>query len=283
MVGYRRARAWPWLVLCTLAPLAAVSASDLEERLERLEAQMERLIRQLEQQQQPTETQPPAQPLPQAPAEPAEAPAPPPATVAPAVPAQPVAPPAPPAAPAARPGEVRLRYFLESAELGTTPPDTAPMADGLFALEGDLRMDPFRYGAAGRRLVGGYRDPSEYRAVGILLEGRLEIPNAGVHRFEVTPKPAREGGGSPVANEMTVHLWVAGEPVVALEGVRTWRRRTVERTLPAGSHSFRLWVVANSPDYGPAPIDSRLGMEVVMPGRAEVTPLWRLMSAPGTP
>jgi hypothetical protein len=268
MLRHRRVRGWLWLAPCALAPLAAVNASDLEERLERLEAQMERLIHLLEQQE--------AQPAPEAPAEP---PAPPPATVAPAPPAQP----ATPAAPAARPGEARLRYFLESAALGTTPPETVPMADGLFALEGDLRMDPFRYGAAERRLVGGYRDPSEYRAVGILLEGRLEIPSAGMHRFEVTPKPAREGGGSPVANEMTVHLQVAGEPVVALEGVRTWRRRTVERTLPAGSHPFRLWVVANSPGYGPPPIDSRLGMEVVMPGRAEVTPLWRLMFPPETP
>lgn len=263
---------WLLTACLSLSCVAPVAATELEERLERLEAQMERLLRALEQQQQQSpEPVPPAEP-------PSTEPAAPPAV---RMPAPPAPPPAVRAAPATATGEVRLRYYLEPEALGAAPPASAPMAEGLYTMDGDLRMDPFRYGAAERRLIGGYRDASQYRAVGILLEGSLEIPNAGVHRFEVTPKPAREGAGSPVSNEMTVHLWVAGEPVLALEGIRTWRRQVVEHTLPAGHHSFRMWVVSNSPGYGPTPIESRLGMEVVMPGRAELTPLWRLMSAPG--
>lgn len=258
-------------VLLAVAPALSADTAELERRLERLEAQMERLIRQLEGRQEA-----PAEPPPERTPAPPDVPA-----ASPAAPAQtPAAAPAA-AAPPARAGEVRLRYFLSSDPMGDEPPADGALADGLFALDGDLRMDPFRYGAAERRILGGsYQDPSLTRAVGILMEGWLDVPRSGAHRFELTPKPAREGGDSSASNQMSIRLWVAGEPVLELDDVRSWRRRQIERTLSAGRHPFRLWVVSNSPGFGASPVDSRLGMEVVMPGRAELTPLWRQLSAP---
>jgi hypothetical protein len=276
---YRSAAVRKWVCRAALLAMACAvpaGASDLEERLERLEGQMERLIRQLEERA----------------VEPERAPEPEPARdVAPPAPAaQPPAPAAaPPAAerpasaaePAVRSGEVRLRYYMASDPLGTEPPRSEPMADGLFRPDGELRMDPFRYGAAERRLIGGsFRDPSVHRAVGLLIEGQLDIPQTGVHRFELTPKPARDRGEAAAYNSMTVFMWVDGEQVLGIENEQSWRRQFVERTLPEGRHPFRLWVVSNSPGHGASPIDSQLGLEVVMPGRAELTPLWRQMSPP---
>lgn len=177
-------------------------------------------------------------------------------------------------------GEASVRYFLEAEPMGPVPPATPPRVEGLLSLEGALGMNPVHYGVAEAGLFrpSRYRDPSVYRSVGVALEGYLDIPRAGGHRFLIAPKPAREGGGSPVVNEMIVQLVVNGEAVIELEGIRSWRNLSMVGELAEGRQPFTLWVVSNSPGYGPSPIDSRLEIGVNMPGRAEMTPIWRLMS-----
>jgi hypothetical protein len=252
-------------------------SSEVEQRLERLEAEIQALREQLRQSGTPTgpsSISPPAAGAVNSAATPTSRP---PAT------------PAPPSAPTVGmlplggAGSALGRYFLVSEPLTVVPPSVAPMAEGLLALEGDLRLDPARYGAADQGVFAyhRYRDASLYRAAGLALEGELQVPTAGPHRFVIAPKPAREGGGSPVTNEMTLILRVAGQPLIDLRELRGWRNQTITVDLPAGRHPFTLWVVSNSPGYGPSPIDSRLVLGVVMPGRAEVTPLTRLMLAPG--
>lgn len=239
------------------------SASELEQRLEQLEAEVQSLRQQLREEREAADDAPPAAGAEESPASAGSGPSDTQDAVVPAIDT----------------GEVRVRYFLESQPLQDHPPDGEPLAAGLVAFEGAFVMDPVRYGAPPRGLLDRYADPSVHRAAGLLLEGTLDIPEGGLHRLQFSPKPAREGGSS-VVNEMIVRFEVAGEEIVAMDGVRSWRSQSFERELPAGRHPFRLWVVSNSPGYGPAPTDSRLDIGVQMPGRAEVTPLRRLMSAP---
>ncbi|MGM0553004.1 MAG: hypothetical protein ACQETK_04260 [Pseudomonadota bacterium] len=255
------------------APAAA--SDDLEQRLERMEAELEALREELRRRDEasdaPAETRsrasdPAAQPEPQPRAAPTPA--------------------APDPAPRASEragvvGEVHARYFLESDPLPSRPPSGTPMTEGLVALEEDtLVLEPGRYGGPGRGFFNRFRDASVHRAAGLHLEGYLDLPRSGEYRFDLAPKPAREGGGSPVINEMIVYLEVAGEPVLELESIESWRHLSLERDLEEGRHPFTLWVVSNSPGFGPSPTDSSLELGVRSPGRAEVTPLHRLMFLP---
>lgn len=248
-------------ILLTGSLLAAVPVSAaepaLEERLQQLEAEIQTLRQQLREERQADEAGPPD-----------------------AEPREPDAPDADAAAdPPAVSGEVRARYYLEPQPLQARPPEAEPLAAGLVGLEGALVMDPVRYGAASRGLLDRYTDPSVHRAAGLLLEGRVDIPESGHYRLQFSPKPAREGG-SPVTNTMIVRLEVDGEEIVAMDDVRSWRAQTFERELDAGQPPFRLWVVSNSPGYGPSPTATRLDIHLQMPGRAELTPLHRLALPP---
>ena len=240
-------------ILLSAVLLAAVPVSaaepPLEERLELLEAEIQSLRQQLSEERQADDATPPE-------VESVE-----------------------PGRPDAVTGEVRARYYLDAQPLQAHPPDGEPLAAGLVSLDGPLVMDPVRYGAAPGGLLGRYTDPSVHRAAGLLLEGRVDIPESGHYRLQFSPKPAREGG-SPVTNTMIVRLEVDGEEIVAMDDVRSWRAQTFERELDAGRHPFRLWVVSNSPGYGPSPTATRLDIHLQMPGRAELTPLHRFTLPP---
>ncbi|ACL71179.1 hypothetical protein [Thioalkalivibrio sulfidiphilus] len=245
-----------------------LGASDIEQRLERLEAQVQWLMERVGAQ----DAQAP-EPIPDPPAPTVTQPA-----AAAPIERQPERRVSGAVAPATT-GEARLRYFLRAEVIGAEPPGEPPMMDGLYTLEESLRFDPASYGVAERSVLSRYRDLTLYRSAAVLIEGVMDLPAAGTYQFQVAPKPAREGGGSPVANEMTVRLQVAGQTVIAMDGVRSWRNQTYRHELPAGQHAFTLWAVANSPGYGPAPIDSRLEIQVALPGRAGLVPLSRLVSA----
>jgi len=176
-------------------------------------------------------------------------------------------------------GEARVSYYMGPEPFTSVAPDIAPTITGFQVLHNEIRLDPTQYGVVQQGILPRYRDHSRYRAVGLLVEGYMEIPQTGRHRFIVAPKPAREGGGSPVTNEMIVRLEVGEESVFNLH-VSSWRNRDVSRELTAGRHPFRLWVASNSPGYGPAAIDSRLELGVIMPGRAERVPLSRIVFPP---
>lgn len=259
--------------LCALLLGCLVSvplgASEIEQRLERLEAQlkalMERIEGLVEQETVPTTASPGPAALEE--------------MASPAEPPSPIPGPANVPASFDTTGEVRLRYFLHDIAMGLEAPSHVPLADGRFRLQETLRFDPASYGVAAGGLLSRYRDLSLYRSAGLLIEGFMDLPRAGVYEFQVAPKPAREGGGSPVANEMTVRVHIAGQPVIEMEGVRSWRNQTYRHELPSGRHGFQLWALANSPGYGPAPIDSRLEIQVVVPGRAGPVPLSHLVSA----
>jgi hypothetical protein len=241
-----------------------LAASDIEQRLERLEAQMQRLLERLDAQ---DAAEPPAVPGVQPAAEPSASPS--------------VVTQVPPASDAkfaaASYGEVRLRYYLGAEPMIGDALHETPLADGLFRLQESLRFDPATYGVAERGILSRYRDPSQYRSAGVLVEGIIDLPSTGSYVLHIAPKPAREGGGSPVANEMTVRLQIAGESVIEIDGVRSWRTQSHAHELPAGSHAISLWAVSNSPGYGPPPIDSRLEISVGVPGRAGLVPLARMM------
>lgn len=246
----------------TLAtPLAA---SDIEQRLERLEVQMQRLLERLDAQDIGAQ---PAVPEPSPTGEPTSRPA-----MTPAVPAAPE-----PEHTVVAVGEVRVRYYLVAEPMVGVPSQQSPLSDRLFTLHETLRFDPETYGAAERGVLSRYRDHGLYRSAGVLIEGVIDLPVAGTYVFHVAPKPAREGGGSPVANELSLQLEIAGRSVVAMNGVRSWRNQTYAHDLPAGSHVLSLWAVVNSPGYGPAAIDSRLEVTVAVPGRAGLLPLSRLV------
>lgn len=245
-----------------------LGASEIEQRLERLEAQlkalMERMEGSIEQEAVPTTDLPSPSAQEEKAAPVAEPPPPAPANVP---------------MPAATSGEVRLSYFLRDSVMGPEVPAQAPLAGGRFALQEVLRFDPASYGVAHGGMLSRHRDLSLFRSAGILVEGFVDLPSAGVYEFRVAPKPAREGGGSPVANAMTVRMHIEGQPVIQMEGVRSWRNQTHRHELPSGRHAFHLWAVSNSPGYGPAPIDSRLEIQVGVPGRAGLVPLSHLVSA----
>lgn len=245
-----------------------LGASEIEQRLERLEAQLKALMERVEgsiEEETVLTTDPPG-PTPQA-------------TMT-----APIAEPSPPPGlanvpmPAATSGDVRLRYFLRDTVMGSEAPAQAPLADGRFALREVLRFDPASYGLARRGQLSRYRDLSLFRSAGVLVKGFVDLPSAGVYEFRVAPKPAREGGGSPVSNAMTLRIHIEGQPLIQMEGVRSWRHQTHRHELPSGRHAFHLWAVSNSPGYGPAPIDSRLEIQVGVPGRAGLVPLSHLVS-----
>jgi len=237
-------------------------SSDLGERIDKLEAELQQLRKELGKQDGARSDGPGG------------------AGVTSSVPAQPQA-----AARSGSPspttfaGEARVSYYMGPEPFTSVAPDLAPMITGFQALSSDIRLDPAQYGVVQQSILPRYRDHSRYRAVGLLVEGYMEIPQTGPHRFIVAPKPAREGGGSPVTNEMIVHLEVGAEPVFDLH-VSSWRNHDISRELKAGRYPFRLWVASNSPGYGPAAIDSRLELGVIMPGRAERVPLSRIVFPP---
>lgn len=264
------------LVGAMLFAAPAVASDDLEQRLERMEAELDALREELRRRDEAADA--PAPPRSRSP-EPSAQPEPEPRPRAAPTPAAPD--PVPRASDRAGVfGEVHARYFLESEPLPSRPLSGTPMTEGLVALEGTLVLEPGRYGGPGRGFFNRFRDASVHRAAGLHLEGYLELPRSGEYRFDLAPKPAREGGGSPVINEMIVYLEVAGEPVLELEGIKSWRHLSLERDLEEGRHPFTLWVVSNSPGFGPSPTDSSLELGVRSPGRAEVTPLHRLMFLP---
>lgn len=174
-------------------------------------------------------------------------------------------------------GEALAAYYLTSTALGADPPAVEPMARGLTTIDNPLLFKPERYGVGSGEMFSGYDDPSRYRSAGVLLTGYLELPYSGTYHLTLAPKPAREGGGSPVVNTMRVRLDVAGEAVIDQHDIRSWRHLVVSRELPGGRHRFSLWVASVSPGYGASPVDSSLGITVRLPGRAESTPLHRFM------
>lgn len=245
-----------------------VGASEVEQRLERLEAQVKQLMERIEAQDKNVPLPATGAPRQGVPA--ARAPAPmeasPSSADTPGMGSSPM-------------GEVRLRYFVGGAVMGAEPPSEAPVMQGLYTLQDGLRFDPGSYGIAEGGMLARYGDRNLYRAAGILIEGLIHLPAAGTYEFEVAPKPAREGGGSPVANEMTVRLHIAGEPVIEMDAVRSWGHQTYRHELPSGQYSFELWTAASSPGYGPSPLDSRLEIQVGVPGRAGLVALSQLLTA----
>ncbi len=174
--------------------------------------------------------------------------------------------------------DVRARYFLASDPLPSRPPSGEPMAEGLVALDGTIQLNPSRYGGPKPGILNRYRDASVHRAAGLLVAGHLDLPRSGEYRIDMAPKPAREGGGSPVINEMRVYLEIDGEVVLDKQDITSWRRVSEVIDLEGGVRPFSLWVVSNSPGFGPPPIDSTLELGFQTPGRAEVTPLYRLVT-----
>jgi len=251
------------LLLCGSAGYAQAESDleALERRVERLEAQVQELLERAGQASHrgaPPRTDSPA-------AEPPAATSTSPGTGAPESP------------PITGVGEALVAYYLTDAELGADIPLAAPMAQGLVTIDNPLLFAPERYGVGSEEMFSGYDDPSRYRSAGVLLTGYLELPYFGTYHFTLAPKPAREGGGSPVVNAMRVRLDVAGETVIDQHDIRSWRHLVVSRELPGGRHRFSLWVTSVSPGYGASPVDSSLGITVRLPGRSEFTPLHRFM------
>lgn len=236
-----------------------VLASDLEERLQQLEAELEALREELNR-------RPEAQPQADRPD-----------VGAPAAAAI-RDPDAPRMYAMAGERDVRARYFLRADPLPSRAPSGDPMAEGLVALNGTIQLKPSRYGGPKPGILNRLRDVSVHRAAGLLVEGHLDLPSSGQYRIDVAPKPAREGGGSPVINEMRVYLEIDGEVILDKQGITSWRRLSQVLDLEGGVRPFSLWVVSNSPGFGPSPIDSTLELGFQTPGRAEVTSLHRLVT-----
>lgn len=274
------------LLLCS--PAGYAQAGDdieaLERRVERLEAQVQQLLEragQVPDRDAPRRADSPAA-VPPAAAIPKPSSTTPrrvdsPATVPPAVTPTSPGPGVPESLPMTGVGEALVAYYLTDAELGADVPAAEPMARGLVTIDNPLLFAPERYGVGSTEMFSGYDDPSRYRSAGILLTGYLELPYSGTYHFTLAPKPAREGGGSPVVNAMRVRLDVGGEAVIDLHDIRSWRHQAVSRELPGGRHRFSLWVTSVSPGYGASPVDSSLGITVRLPGRSEFTPLHRFM------
>ena len=254
-------------VLCTLFSVGSVAAAEdieaLERRIERLEAQVELLMERMGadavsttsgDSQVPTATGAESRSDPGA----LEAPVP----------------------VAGVPGEALAAYYLSANALDDRAPGTQPLTRGLVTPAARLELRPERYGVAEPEVFSGYNDPSRYRAAGLHLTGYLDLPYAGSYQLTLAPKPAREGGGSPVVNTMAVRLEIAGEAVIEERGLRSWRHMEFSRVLPEGRQPFSLWLVSNSPGYGASPVDSTLTITLRLPGRTESTPLSRFMRPP---
>lgn len=167
--------------------------------------------------------------------------------------------------------QVRAAFYLYEGE-GELSPEREPDGAGRIPFEGRVSFQPKDYGLKAGRFFSKYDDPSRYPAMAVHLRGMLELEETGEHTFVLHPKPARQGG-SAVRSRMTVRLRIDGNEVAYLRDREQWR--PVEETvrLEAGLHEVEVTALAQSPGFGPSPVDSELSLGVRGPEDAAAQPL----------
>lgn len=245
------------LALLAMSPALPAASGDVNQRLDRLESQVREILRMLKAQQAAQGNQHGQQP----PARGHE-----PSTPVPA------AAPAPATADARRGGTIY--YYIARMELKAPPPADQARSKGVISDVHKLSFNPSDYDISGSGFFSGFRDPSEYRSVAVLLDGEYRVTRGGRYRFVVYPKPARGTRDMTQASTaMSGTLQIGGRTVVHFDRTTSWSERAVDVQLAPGMHRYRLWVVDYSAGYGPSPIDSTVELAVKRPGDASTQPL----------
>lgn len=168
--------------------------------------------------------------------------------------------------------EVAVAYYLSTTSLDVKgPPEGEPSSSGKIDFNDVISFDPAHYDISSG-FFSEYRDPARYSDVGVLLTATIRIDEEGVYEFVFQPKPARTGG-SAVGTSMAMRLRVDDQWLLESNLSKSWKPVRIMTTLRKGLHTIKLWIVAQSPGYGPSPTASRLIVSLKGEGDASPRPL----------